>query len=80
MRFFALENTVNSSLLLTFILTWHHGLALVPTAEARDSARDEDHEADRNATNNQQQFQVDLAIATGVPKRKSIYNQCIYVH
>lgn len=39
----------------------------IATAKAGDSAGDEDHEADGDASDNEQQLEVDLAVATGEP-------------
>ena len=39
----------------------------VPAAEAGDSTSDEDHETHRNASDDEQELQVDLAVAAGEP-------------
>ena len=48
-------------------LTWHHGLPVVPAAEAGDAARDEDHEADGDAAHDEEELEVDLAVPASVP-------------
>ncbi len=65
-----LENLISASerrKSFFILLTWHEVLPLVATTKARNAARDEDHEADGNATHDEQQLQVDLAIATREP-------------
>ena len=49
------------------VLTWHDILGLVPATEARDTASDKDHEADRDAADDEQELQVDLAVAAREP-------------
>ena len=51
-------------------LTWHHvlpGSVPVLAAEARYPAGDEDHEADGDAADDEEQLEVDLAVAAGEP-------------
>ena len=54
----------------TLVLTWHHvlgGAVPVLAAEAGDAAGDEDHESDGDAADDEEQLQVDLAVAAGEP-------------
>ena len=44
------------------------GSISIPAAKARDSTSNDDHEDDRNASDDEQQFQVDLTISSGKPR------------